>query len=176
MHAARPTKIQHWQLRDLVHCEDDEHVFCVSDRCTVLYDTRNNQAGASPRGAWGCWKLLLVCYVYPFVLTPCCHHRAKRASRHVAAVSPRPCAWCAQSAEIQKLSFTPTSLAVGSGFIAAGGQCSQVRLCRPHRGGRCAPSLRGCTSLPEHTLFLGYQGAEPSACVGQPDARNTGVF
>ena len=60
--AARPTKIQHWQLRDLVHCEDDEHVFCVSDRCTVLYDTRNNQAGASPRGVWGCSESLLVCY------------------------------------------------------------------------------------------------------------------
>ena len=34
----------------------------------------------------------------------------------------------AQSTEVQKLSFTPTSLAVGSGYIAAGGQCSQVRV------------------------------------------------
>ncbi|KAK9827714.1 hypothetical protein WJX81_003623 [Elliptochloris bilobata] len=70
---ARPTKIQHWQLRDLVHCDDDYFIYCVSDRCTVRYDTRSDK-----------------------------------------------------STEIQKLSFTPTSLAVGSGFIAAGGQCSQL--------------------------------------------------
>ena len=37
----------------------------------------------------------------------------------------------AQSTEVQKLSFTPTSLAVGSGYIAAGGQCSQVRVAQP---------------------------------------------
>ncbi len=39
--ADRPNTIQHWQLRDLIHChEHDDIVYCVARRRTLKYDTK----------------------------------------------------------------------------------------------------------------------------------------
>ena len=51
----------------------------------------------------------------------------KQAKQQAAAAADLSVGCGAQSVDVQKLSFTPTSLAVGSGYIAAGGQCSQAR-------------------------------------------------
>ena len=36
--ADQPTSIHHWQLRDLVACDDAGSIYCVHDSATVRYD------------------------------------------------------------------------------------------------------------------------------------------
>lgn len=42
--AGRSNTIQHWQLRDLVHCPDkDEEIYCVHRHRTLRYDVRKDR-------------------------------------------------------------------------------------------------------------------------------------
>eukprot|EP00887_Chlorella_sp_A99_P001147 scaffold14.g1147.t1 len=68
------TSIQHWQLRDLIHCpREDGELYAVFGNQTRRHDLDNDMTSI-----------------------------------------------------VQQLSFEPTSMTVGHGFIAAGGQCSQL--------------------------------------------------
>ncbi|GAB4818511.1 hypothetical protein N2152v2_005557 [Parachlorella kessleri] len=70
----RTSTIQHWQLRDLLHCPDkDGELFCVHRNRTLRYDVNNDR-----------------------------------------------------SSVVQELAFEPTSMTVSHGFVAAGGQNSQL--------------------------------------------------
>lgn len=70
----RGATIQHWQLRDLVHCpQRDEELFCVCRHRTLRHDLNNSSTSVA-----------------------------------------------------QELSFEPTSMTVGHGYVAAGGQNSQL--------------------------------------------------
>mmetsp|Transcript_17434 Transcript_17434/g.49023 ORF Transcript_17434/g.49023 Transcript_17434/m.49023 type:complete len:334 (-) Transcript_17434:439-1440(-) len=76
---AQPTTIQHWQLRDLVHCVGAHDVYCVYNQQVVRYDT----------------------------------------------------AACEREV-MQNLRFCPTSMAVGHGYLAAGGSRSELEVMQLH--------------------------------------------
>lgn len=96
----RGATIQHWQLRDLVHCpERDEELYCVYRHRTLRHDLNNN----------------------------------------VTSVA-------------QELSFEPTSMTVGHGYVAAGGQNSQLDVRRMSSGeivykGHCGGSVNNALHI-----------------------------
>ncbi|PSC76429.1 WD40 repeat [Micractinium conductrix] len=96
----RGATIQHWQLRDLVHCpQRDEELFCVYRHRTLRHDLRTG----------------------------------------VTSVA-------------QDLGFEPTSMAVGHGYVAAGGQNSQLDVRRLAGGdivykGHCGGSVNNALHI-----------------------------
>ncbi|KAL4441455.1 hypothetical protein ABPG77_001959 [Micractinium sp. CCAP 211/92] len=96
----RGATIQHWQLRDLVHCpEQDDELYCVHRHRTLRHNLSSGQTSV-----------------------------------------------------VQDLGFEPTSMTVGHGFVAAGGQNSQLDVRRLGGGeivykGHCGGSVNNALHI-----------------------------